>query len=228
MGPPRAPHQPLGTPERVRSGRRLIRASAPSDQRVPVKTTNASLRGQAILSERRPPTESRHPGGRRGVSLRARVPARITRRPSGSPRYILVADLEPDIVESLRDFVLSGCDLPKVEIRTATSARDAVELVRENRFDIILSDYNLHPNDAREFRSLARARTPGVRFVFFNALGSPREVSGFDERDTVVLPKPFDPYVLQELLLSVIVGAPARSLPSIRRSAGFIPQVPKA
>lgn len=225
-----APERAVATPERVKSRQRLIPARAPSHPCVPVTTTYASLRGQAIPSERRTPTESSHPRGARGVSLRPRVSAGTTQRRSGSPRYILIADRDADLVESLRDFVLNACDLPKVEIRTASSARDALELVRENHFDIILSDYDLHPNDAQEFRSFARARVPGVRLVFFTSLGSRRDISGFDGRDTVVLPKPLDPHALQDLLLSVVVGAPTRSLPVDPRlsARGLTPQLPKA
>lgn len=84
-------------------------------------------------------------------------PRRPSVRPSGRGSRVLVVDDDPDIREMVT-FMLEAVELV---VSSAGSAEDALALVREERFDLVVLDWNLPKMSGLELCRLLR-REPGL------------------------------------------------------------------
>lgn len=83
---------------------------------------------------------------------------------------ILLVDDDPDFAE------MTGLFLERVDesfsITTATSASEGLELVSENEFDCIVSDYEMPVMNGLDFLREVRNTHNGLPFIMFTGQGS--------------------------------------------------------
>jgi len=104
------------------------------------------------------PTDDR--GGRKADAFRGSEPA------GGGPRRVLLVDDEPGAAAHV-ERLLNG-----VETVTRTAPADALDVVREERVDCVVSDYNMPETDGLELFEEVRSIDPGLPFVLFTGRGS--------------------------------------------------------
>lgn len=88
-----------------------------------------------------------------------------TDAPSGG--RVLIVDDEPGILASLA--VSLRRRLPGVEVRTAASAEEAMELLARERFDVVLSDQRMPGMQGMDFLAHLRAHVPRAGRVMMTA-----------------------------------------------------------
>jgi CheY-like chemotaxis protein len=107
-------------------------------------------------------------------------------------RTVLVVDDESDVLESIADFV--GASHPDLDVLTAHSGPEALNIVRDRRVDLIVSDLRMPGMDGIEFLHDARVLQPRSSRMLLTAY---REEALADraliEAGVVaILSKPFD------------------------------------
>ena len=88
----------------------------------------------------------------------------------GGPRRVLLVDDEPGAADLAATHVERLVD--GVETVTRTSPADALAVVRDQRVDCVVSDYNMPESDGLELLEDVRAVDPGLPFVLFTGRGS--------------------------------------------------------
>ena len=88
----------------------------------------------------------------------------------GGPRRVLLVDDEPGAADLAATHVERLVD--GVETVTRTSPADALAVVREQRVDCVVSDYNMPESDGLELLEDVRTVDPGLPFVLFTGRGS--------------------------------------------------------
>jgi CheY-like chemotaxis protein len=137
-----------------------------------------------------------HPAGRTPVDFRS--------EPTLAGVRILVVDDEPDTVETVRA-ILGACG---AEVRTAASAREALDEVQRWHPDILLSDIGMPEEDGfsliRRLRALppdAGGRTPALALTAYARVEDRVKVlsAGFQMH----VPKPVEPAELVAVVASL-------------------------
>ena len=88
---------------------------------------------------------------------------------------VLVVDDEPDIASAIVD--LAQASLPGVDTVTASCGAEALERLREGRFDLIVTDVRMPGMSGFELLARASAIAPGVPAIMMTA---------FPDLDTVL------------------------------------------
>lgn len=112
---------------------------------------------------------------------------------------ILIVDDEPVILTLFRALFEE-----EWSVDTATNGRDALDKLRYNYFDVIVSDINMQPMDGLTFFLEAKKVWPeiGERFLFCSALTG-KYSDFFKENNVSFLPKPFTIKEIKRAVLSI-------------------------
>lgn len=128
------------------------------------------------------------------------------------PWILLLVDDEPDVLEAVGDFV--ELELPGVKVLRASSGREGLGLLQDERIDGIIADFKMPGMDGIEFLVIARQCHPTIPRVMFTAHPDPA-VSHLAHSDAEVeafLPKTAAP----EELLDRVAEAFLTYRPTIR------------
>ena len=92
-----------------------------------------------------------------------------------TPRKVLIADDEPNIVTSL-EFLMKGCDF---EVRVARDGEEAMRLAQDFQPDLLLLDVMMPVCDGLEVcrRIRGNPATRGIRIVILTAHGRETDVA---------------------------------------------------
>lgn len=127
---------------------------------------------------------------------------------------ILAVDDEPDILESLRD-ILEACG-PNLRVLTARNGRDALDILRRERVDLILSDYKMPGMDGLEFLAEKRklgSDAPAILITAFPDLDV--AIKAINEAGIEhFITKPFSPGTVIEVARSILQEQRAQALRS--------------
>ena len=91
---------------------------------------------------------------------------------------ILIVDDQPDML-----FCVGGLlEISGATVQATTSTSEAFELLREDRPDVVISDYSMPEMDGCEFLRLVRAklRECSPPAAILSALSSPKDRAGFN------------------------------------------------
>ncbi len=140
-----------------------------------------------------------------GVRVRVRLPAASTRAATptpvaGTPAHheahpkkrstVLIIDDEPLVARAVASVLR-----PKYDARVATSGDTALNMMRQQRFDLVLCDINMPDPDGIDVFDTIRAEAPGYesRFLFFTGGAQTERARRFvDDNDHRVTAKPLD------------------------------------
>lgn len=86
------------------------------------------------------------------------------------PIHLLHVDDEPNLAEMVAEFVMRVDD--QITVDTATSASDGHELLQENDYDCIVSDYEMPGQDGVEFLKVVREDYPALPFLLYTGKGN--------------------------------------------------------
>lgn len=114
-------------------------------------------------------------------------------RQSPSRRVVLVVDDDDDIATSLKDLLMAT--IPGIEAHTASSGPAGLELLRQNRVDLIITDFRMDGMNGLEFLEAASAiapNTPGIMLTAYPELRM-AQVALEERRISHFFRKPFDP-----------------------------------
>ncbi len=85
----------------------------------------------------------------------------------GRIRHILLVDDEPDILDSLKELLEAA--IPNVEVLTAPSGEDALEILAKSNIKILVSDFKMPGMNGMELLRTARDKAPNVPRVLMTA-----------------------------------------------------------
>ncbi|MGJ7916693.1 response regulator [Massilia sp. LXY-6] len=132
------------------------------------------------------------------ATLPAPAPACASAEPvltaSAQPKSILVVEDNQDARTMLGELLL----LLGHAVEGVGSAEQALELLAERQFDILLTDHSLPGMNGLELARTVRARGSRMRIIFSSGYGAP-ETPGLDVKPSF-LPKPFTLAALQKVL----------------------------
>lgn len=83
---------------------------------------------------------------------------------------ILHVDDEPNLAASTADFLNGEND--RFSVKTATSARAALEFLSHTKFDCVISDYEIPGQNGIEFLETVRGKYPSLPFILYTGNGS--------------------------------------------------------
>jgi DNA-binding response OmpR family regulator len=121
-----------------------------------------------------------------------------------APRHVLLIDDQPSLLHFLRHSIEDHW--PGCVVDTADSTNDARALLRAGRYDVILTDYNLHDGTGLQLAAMARRRLPAVPILLMTASPTPTLEAKVGVRHGSIrslLRKPFDLEQLYDALESL-------------------------
>lgn len=120
-------------------------------------------------------------------------------------RRILLVDDEEDILDSLKTVFESA--ILKSTVRTATRAKDALNLLATETFALIVTDYRMPGMDGLEFVREVRKLDPAVPIIMMTAFPDPSLADRAKEAGVgLVIVKPFELQFVVQLVAGVIEG----------------------
>jgi adenylate cyclase len=131
-------------------------------------------------------------------------------RPLSSKIAILVVDDEPDVLDSIVD--LLRAELPGVQVWPAPDGPQALDILRRERLDAILSDYRMPGMDGLELLTKARQVAPDAARILVTAYPELQvAVRAINEAAIQnFLTKPVQPGHLVEVVNAAIIKARAQ------------------
>jgi len=124
-----------------------------------------------------------------------------------SRRTVLVVDDDPDMLETCaRILQRAGYDC-----LTATGGREALDLLRSRRLDVILADWRMPEMDGLTLLANARRLAPGIPTVIVTAYASADSARRAREAGAAAyLAKPFGVGELRDVVARVLANSPGR------------------
>ncbi|MBI5368308.1 MAG: response regulator [Planctomycetes bacterium] len=143
-----------------------------------------------------------------GVLAAPTVPPANPAAAIASSGRVLIAEDDPDIVESVRAILRTS-----FEVAVAADGEAAISALQENPYNLLIADYRLPRRDGLAVVRWAKERHPFLGVIMMTAYGSEELVtellrSGADE----YLRKPFDLRLLPDLCRSVLRKVDLRQL----------------
>src|SRR5882672_3976361 len=119
----------------------------------------------------------------------------------GTQQSVLIIDDEPGILDLLRQFITTK----GLRVETASNAEDAIQRLKQNRYDAIITDLNLPGLDGAEVVRQAISLHPKtVIFVITGAASIQTAVRCIRLGARDFIPKPFDLMELGRKLLAAL------------------------
>jgi CheY-like chemotaxis protein len=116
---------------------------------------------------------------------------------------ILVVDDETVVLDLLREIL----SLEGHEVRTANRPHDALRMIRQIEFDVVISDFRMPGMSGSEFFHKAQEIRPGIekKFLFTSAEIQSQDTRRFVETTGVpIIPKPFRVDEVRVLVNSIL------------------------
>lgn len=115
-----------------------------------------------------------------------------------APKWILIVDDEPDILDSVAALVRIIGDDSRTNVRVARSGPEALELMQKHFFDMIVTDFHLGSMDGVNFLEVAQQLEPGVPCVLMSGdkYGALERLQSAEASNVAFLSKPFEPELL--------------------------------
>lgn len=129
---------------------------------------------------------------------------------SDPPKWVLVVDDEPDVLESVADCVSRMLNSPRIRVRTARSGPEAIEMMAQQFFDLIITDFRRGTMDGVRLLEIARQMKPGVPCVIMSGdpVGASERIETLHAENLVFLRKPFDPAALESHAMDALGFGP--------------------
>ena len=105
---------------------------------------------------------------------------------------LLLVDDENEFVTTLAErLVIRG-----FEVDYATRARDAIDLVKENRYDLVVLDMKMPGTSGLELKELLEQIRPNMKYIFLTGHGSEEDYAAGSQQATHYLVKPVNISIL--------------------------------
>ena len=101
---------------------------------------------------------------------------------------ILIIDDEPDIVELLVD----GFEFAGFQVELAYSGNDGIEILKQQSFDVVLSDYKMPNGDGKKVYEFIQSQDLNLIFVLLSGNVNLNEVGIFKNKSVLFFSKPFN------------------------------------
>ena len=120
----------------------------------------------------------------------------------GASGGVLLVDDDPDDLSLLQDLIANR--LPGVPVQVATSPEQALDVLRDEKPSVIVSDYWMPGMDGVEFLRRARALAPQARFIMLTGAPDRFAFESGQAESYSVLAKPIQPDLLAKLLQTLV------------------------
>lgn len=118
-------------------------------------------------------------------------------------KSVLVVDDEPDVVSLIARLVAEDGDHPD----TATSGSEALRLIAETRYDLVITDFSMEKVKGDEVFARLKAKDPRCRVLFVTGdIFNPRVLSFLDRTKSPYLVKPFEKGELQQAVRRLLAS----------------------
>ena len=123
---------------------------------------------------------------------------------------VLLVDDEGDIVESLKELIERA--LPTVKVYPANSGQEALDLLKQRRFDLFITDYKMPGMNGLEFLRRAEAVEPDVPRILITAFPDLQiAIQAINEAEIdKFFTKPFDGQEVIEAIRHILVDKKAK------------------
>jgi len=98
------------------------------------------------------------------------LPAPVAVVDENLPIRVLHVDDDPDILEVTKIYLKRADEL--ISVDTETSAVEALNTLKEGKYDCIISDYDMPNTDGIEFLEIVREQYPDLPFILYTSMGS--------------------------------------------------------
>ena len=118
-------------------------------------------------------------------------------------KKMLIVDDEETLTYSLyQSFIVSKNDY---EVITAASGEEAAERLKENQFDLVITDIKMPGMDGLELLSLIKANYPDTEVIVMTAYGSPEKKDEALKRGAhFYIEKPFEIKEIKQLVMELL------------------------
>lgn len=116
---------------------------------------------------------------------------------------VLIVDDEPDILESLVDYLQAA--MPKVKVMTAGSGEEAIQIAEKGGLDVIVSDLRMPGMNGLALLGAVQKQWPNVQCILMTAFSeADLDRRAREEGVEVVLRKPFEMARFESMLVAAL------------------------